>query len=172
MVEGARVEATRIRAEVEAERARVLAGAIEEGRREGLARAGAILAAATAEGDRRLAATESEAVSLALAIARKVIGRELSDPSRAAVVDLAAHALREARELHCVALLVSPIDASAVRAAEGRLGGLLARGVLSIREDASLSAGNVVLETESGRIDARVETQLAALARALEAVAP
>jgi flagellar biosynthesis/type III secretory pathway protein FliH len=172
MVEGARSEVARIRAEVEDERARVLAGAAEEGRRQGWARAGAILAAAAAERDRSLVATEREVVSLAVAVARKVIGRELEEPSRTAVVELAAHAIKEARERRHVILRVSPTDSAAARAAEGRLGALLARGALSVREDSSLSPGDVVVETESGRIDARVETQLAALARDLEEAFP
>jgi type III secretion protein L len=37
-----------------------------------------------------------------------------------------------------------------------------------VREDAALARGDAVVETEAGRVDARVETQLAALARALE----
>ncbi len=172
MVEAAGVEVTRIRAQAEAERARVLAEAAEEGRRQGWARAGAIIAAAEGERDRRLVETEREVVSLALAVARKVLGRELAEPSRTAVVELAAHGIREARHRRQVTLRVSPSDVAAARSAEGRLGALLERGALSVREDASLSPGDVVVETESGCIDARVETQLAALAREIEGVTP
>jgi flagellar biosynthesis/type III secretory pathway protein FliH len=39
---------------------------------------------------------------------------------------------------------------------------------LSVEEDGSLAPGDVVVETEAGRIDARIETQLDALRAALE----
>ncbi len=168
MVAEAGAQAERIRAQAEAGREHALALAAEEGHRRGLARAASILAAAAGERDRLLAATEREVVLLALAVSRKALGRELSDPSRAAVVDLAAHAILAARHRRQVTLRVSASDMAAARAHEGRLGALLAGGSLSLREDPSLEPGDVVVETESGSIDARVETQLAAIARELE----
>ncbi len=172
MVEAARAEADRIRADAEAGRAQALAAAAEEGHRQATARAASILAAAAAERDRLLAATEREVVLLALSVARKVLGRELQDSSRAAVVELAAHAIGAARRRRHVTLRVNAADAAAARAQEGRLGALLVGGSLLVREDPSLLAGDVVVETEGGCIDARVETQLAALARELEEGAP
>jgi flagellar biosynthesis/type III secretory pathway protein FliH len=38
---------------------------------------------------------------------------------------------------------------------------------LSIREDDDISPGGVIIETEAGSIDARLETQLDALERAM-----
>ena len=147
------------------------AEAAEAGRQEGLGRAAATLAGAAAERERRLAGLAGEVAALALEVARKVLGRELAvDPE--AVVALATAAVAEARERREVALRVSPGDAPALRQSEGRLAALLARAPgLSLREDPSLAPGEVVIETEAGTIDARVEAQLAALARALEDVA-
>lgn len=152
----------------EAERDRIRAEAAEQGRRDGLARAGAVLAAAAAARDRRLASAEREIAALALDVARKVLGRELArDPS--AVADLAAQAIAVARDRREVTLRVNPADAEAIRAAAGRLAAALTRAAgLDIREDPAVERGGAVVETEAGRIDARVETQLAALARALE----
>ncbi len=165
---GAEAEAARVRAGAEADREAVAARAAEEGRAEGLARAAATLAAAGAARDRLLAAAEREVASLALDVARKVLGRELAqDP--AAVTDLAARAIAAARDRRQVVLRVNPADADAIRAAEGRLASLLTRAPgLDLREDASIERGGAIVETEAGRVDARVETQLAALARALE----
>ena len=152
----------------QAERERIRADAAEQGRAEGLARAGATLVAAAAARDRRLAGAEREVVALALDVARKVLGRELAqDPG--AVADLAAQALAVARDRREVTLRVNPEDADAIRAAAGRLGALLARAPgLDVREDPAVERGGAVVETEAGRVDARVEAQLAALARAIE----
>ncbi len=163
----AEAEARRIVAEAEAERGRVVADATEAGRWEGQARAAAVLARAGLERDRILAEAEREVVAVALAVARKVLGRELRAGGEA-VVDLAATALAEARTRREVVLRVSPADATSIRASEGRLAALLAQAPLQVREDASLAPGDAVVDTEAGRIDARVETQLAALARAIE----
>lgn len=168
LVAEAEDQARRIREAAEADRGRVRAEAEEEGRREGLARAAAALAGAAAVRDRRLARAEREVAAIALDVARTVLGRELTqDP--AAVADLAARALAVARDRREVTLRVNPADAEAIRAAAGRLAAVLARAPgLALREDPGLARGDAVVETEAGRVDARVETQLAALARALE----
>ncbi|WP_242346724.1 FliH/SctL family protein [Anaeromyxobacter terrae] len=168
LLAAAEEEARRIRAEAESERERLRAEAAEEGRREGLARAAASLAAAAAARDRRLALAEREVSAAAVDVARTIIGRELSqDPG--AVADLAARALAAARDRREVTLRVNPADAEAIRTAAGRLAAVLARAPgLTVREDAALARGDAVVETEAGRVDARVETQLAALARALD----
>lgn len=165
--EGARL----IRLAAENDRDRSFAQAAEAGREEGLGRAAAVLVLAEAERERKLAALAGEVAALALDVARRVLGRELAqDPG--AVVDLAARALVHARERHEVALRVNPRDAPFVRRAESRLAALLVRAPgITVREDAAVAPGGVVVETEAGRIDARVEAQLASLERALAEVA-
>lgn len=171
LLDAAEEDARRLRADAQADRDRVLAEAAEEGRREGLARAAATLAGAAAERDRRLATLEREVASLALDVARVVLGRELST-SPDVVVELAARALAEARDRREVTLRVNPADAAAVRAAEGALAAIPGRALLALREDPAVPRGGAIVETEAGRVDASIETQLAALARALEEVAP
>jgi type III secretion protein L len=170
LVEAAEAEASRIIAEAESVRGRLRADAEEEGHRIGAARAAALLALAAAERDRMLASAERELVSLAIAIARKVLGDELA-ARPGAVVDLAARALHEARERREVTLRVHPADAPAVRNGGDALGAILRRAPLCVREDPGVAAGSVLVETEAGRVDARIETQLAHLARALEEAA-
>jgi type III secretion protein L len=167
MIAAGEAEALRIRSDAEAERERALADAREEGFREGLARAAATLASAAAERDRRLAGLGREVSALALDIARAVLGREVAERAGIAA-ELAARALAEARERREVTLLVNPADAPAVRAAGGALAAILVRAPLAVREDAAVPPGGAIVETEAGRIDARIETQLAHLARALE----
>jgi len=168
VVAAAEDEARRLRAQAEAEIARARANAAEEGRREGLSQAAAALARAAAARDRRLALAEREVAAVAIDVARTLIGREL-DQDPGTVADLAARALSAARDRREVTLRVNPADAEAIRAAAGRLAAMLARAPgLEVREDPGLARGDAVVETEAGRVDARVETQLAALARALD----
>ena len=167
MVAAAEEEARRIRAEAEASREAIRVEAAEAGRQEGLARAAAVLAAASAERARRLAALDREVVVIAVEVARKVLARELAAGGDA-VVGLAARALAEARERREVILRVNPADGAAVHDSKGRLGGLLLRARLLVREDAAVPRGAAVVDTEAGSIDAGIEAQLAQLERALE----
>ncbi|HSN90944.1 MAG TPA: type III secretion system stator protein SctL [Anaeromyxobacteraceae bacterium] len=168
LLERAEAEAATLRARAEAEGEEARAEAREAGRREGLAAAGAALAGAALERERILAAAEREVVALAIEVARKILGRELAtDP--AAALHLAAAALRNARGRRQATLRVHPSDAPAIREGEARLSPLVpvAPG-LAVEEDPGLSPGDVVVETEAGRIDARIETQLESLRLALE----
>jgi flagellar biosynthesis/type III secretory pathway protein FliH len=59
------------------------------------------------------------------------------------------------------------VPAAPIRAAEPRLRTLLsACATLSVVADPEVAPGGAVVETEAGVVDARIETRLAALARA------
>jgi flagellar biosynthesis/type III secretory pathway protein FliH len=166
----AEVEAAAIRARATADAARVRAEAAEAGRREGTARAAAIHAEAARARDLRLAGAEREVVALAVEVARRVVGRTLElDPG--AVVQVAAGALAAARARRQVTVRVHPSDAAAIRAGSARLAALLPRAPgLGVLEDPDLAPGDVIVATEAGELDARIETQLGALAAALDEV--
>jgi flagellar biosynthesis/type III secretory pathway protein FliH len=166
-LEAAQVEAAQLRAEARAERAQALSEARELGRQEGLALATETVARAQAVRARMRAAADDEPIALALAIARKVLGRELK-LDRSAVVEIAAQALAEVRDRREVVLRVNPGDAAELRSQRTRLQELLPRAPwLELREDEAVAPGGVVVETEAGVVDARLESQLAALERAL-----
>jgi flagellar biosynthesis/type III secretory pathway protein FliH len=162
-------EAARILAAAAGEREEVLRAAREAGHAEGVARAAAALASAAAARDALLAGAAAELGGLAVSIARRILARELA-LAPDAVAALAARAVAEVRSRRQVTVRISPGDEPAVRGAEPRLAALLDRGALAVRVDASLGPGDVVVETEAGRVDARVSTQLALFTRALEEV--
>jgi flagellar biosynthesis/type III secretory pathway protein FliH len=170
VVAAAEARAREILANAEAERARVLAQAREEGMREGEARAAAALVGAAGARDRLLRDAGREVAELALAVARKVLGRELAGAG--GVLPLAEAALAAARGRREVVLRVHPSDAAALRAGEGRLAAALGRAPVEVRDDAALAPGAVVVDTEAGRIDAGLEAQLEVLARALAEAGP
>jgi flagellar biosynthesis/type III secretory pathway protein FliH len=149
-----------------AERARVLAEAREEGRREGEARAAALLVRAAGERDRLLGEAPREIARLALTVARKVLGRAVAEPE--GLLAIAEAAVAAARGRSEVVVRVSPADGGALRAGQGRLVDALGRSPVEVREDPALARGVVVVVTDGGRIEAGIEAQLEVLALALE----
>lgn len=137
------------------------------GREEGLAQLSASLAALVEVRERRLAAVEDELAKTALEVAAAVLGEELTlTPARA--TSLVRRALALARTRREVVVRCSPADAPALRGEGERLGAVLTRCPgLELREDPALGRGDVIVETEAGRVDARLATQLGAIEAAL-----
>lgn len=102
------------------------------------------------------AEAEQDTVKLAIAIARRVLYRELAtDPEAILGLVMAAFQKLNARETH--KLRLSPKDAALAGQYRARLE--LPPGV-EIAADSSLSAGSVIFETTRGELDASVDTQL------------
>jgi flagellar assembly protein FliH len=107
------------------------------------------------------AEAEEDTVKLAIAIARRVLHRELAtDPEAILGLVIAAFQKLSARETH--RLRVSPADAAALQENRGRLE---LPPALEIVPDASLTSGSVIFETARGELDASVDTQLAEIQR-------
>jgi flagellar biosynthesis/type III secretory pathway protein FliH len=140
-------------------------GALAEGRRDGAEQAATLLVEAEARRARRLDELEAEIPSLVVAIARRVLGRELA--AAGAVVDVVAETLAPLRARREVTIRVAPADLPAVMAARPRLAALVERATLELLADARVEPGGCVVDTELGRVDARLETQLARIEAAL-----
>ncbi len=107
------------------------------------------------------AEAEHDTVQLAIAIARRVLHRELStDPEAILGLVMAASRKLAARETH--RLRVSPSDAAAIQEHRSRLD---LPPALEIVSDASLSPGSAIFETSRGELDASIGTQLAEIDR-------
>lgn len=99
---------------------------------------------------------EEDLVHLAVAVARRILHRELSvDPEALGGIVRAVLDRMDAREVH--RLRVHPADAPYV---EKRLSEWQTPPAMSIERDASLERGAIVLETARGSVDASIETQL------------
>lgn len=104
---------------------------------------------------------EADTVKLAIAIARRLLHRELAtDPDAILGLVLAAFQKLNARETH--RLRVSTTDAALLQEHRARLD--LPPG-LEILGDSSLEQGSVVFETSRGELDASVSTQLTEIDR-------
>jgi len=104
---------------------------------------------------------EEDTVSLAIAIARRLLHRELAtDPEAILGLVIAAFQKLNARETY--RLRLSPADAAIVK--ENRAS-FDFPSTLEIAADASLPAASAVFETSRGELDASVDTQLAEIER-------
>jgi type III secretion system HrpE/YscL family protein len=166
-VADARSEARRIldgaKAELEARRV----AAIEEGRAQGRAELAAQLVALAVERDRQLAALEPAAVEVALLAAKRILGDLLvTEPDR--IVAVVRPLLARVRRAHSIRLRVHPLDRPALQAQLAALcRDLDAPEGLVVDPDPGVSRGGCVLHSDLGSLDARIETQLEALANAL-----
>ncbi len=151
-------DATRQKAQEEAETLRQKARA--EGLEDGRAEAAALLLRAGQARHTLLAEAEDSLVELALATARRVVGDALLQQP-ALVRDRAQLVLAQARRARQLQLRVHPADSPHV-ADLGALPGV------TIEEDSTLSAGDCVVVSELGTLDARIDVRFEALRRALQ----
>ncbi|MFH0903003.1 MAG: type III secretion system stator protein SctL [Pseudomonadota bacterium] len=175
IIEKARQEASVLleRAGAVQEEARI--AGYEAGREEGLASVTELLVQARQTTQRWLDDVESGIEQLAIAVAERILDRELSIRPEA-VVDIVGAALAAARARGRIAVRVHPLDAAIVGAACPRLletnsslDGDAARSFagISVRGDPTIPRGGCCLETDLGTIDARLATQLERIERAL-----
>ncbi|HYP06098.1 MAG TPA: FliH/SctL family protein [Bryobacteraceae bacterium] len=105
--------------------------------------------------------TEGDLVTLTIAIARRVLRRELSvDPEAIHGVVKAALSKMQLKEINVIR--TNPEHTAAVRAYLERAG--LGSGI-EIVADGTLPVGGVLLETKRGNLDASVDTQLKEIER-------
>jgi flagellar assembly protein FliH len=161
-----------VRAEADQIRAQAWAAGEAEGRAAGLAaaRAEAQPALAALAGvvqtmdqlqEQMIGRIEQEATELALALAEQILAGALAvAPER--VIDVTRNALRHLAERRHVTLVVNPADLELVRDSveqlRAELGGIEHLGVQS---DRRIARGGAIARTESGEIDAGIDTQLA-----------
>jgi flagellar assembly protein FliH len=106
---------------------------------------------------------EAELIRLAVAIARRVVRRELTlDPD--AIAGLVKAALEQLAVHEVIRVRVHPEHEAAVRTC---LAGAGRAGAVEVTGDAALERGSAVFETVRGSLDASAETQLAEIERGL-----
>lgn len=173
----ARGELARARAEADGLRQEVARrgyeAGFEAGRDAGLASVTGLIAAAHVEADAVRARTRDLAVVLARRMAEKVVGRAV-ELSPEVMGDIAAQALAASRpRAGRLVLRVHPEDLAATEAARARWRERLPAEVeVQVVEDAAVGRSGCVVETPVGRLDARLDTQLDALERALAGARP
>jgi flagellar assembly protein FliH len=160
----------RWREEVESARSEAWRQGLEEGKRQAAAQMEAALARLARSIEeiagykpRLRQEAERDVVDLAIAIARRILRREIQIDAEA-LLGLVKAAFEKAGQREITRVRVHPAHGAAVRACLGRIG---APEAIEVVEDPSLEAGAVVVETARGLIDASVETQLEEIGRGL-----
>jgi flagellar biosynthesis/type III secretory pathway protein FliH len=152
--EAARSEFERMRADLEAETRSAV---------------GVFTGAASALQGERVAVLEESAqqvVDLALRLARAVVRARIeADPG--AVLPLVRELLQRAAAAGSLTIRLSPRDHAHLTANADSLPGIAGTEGLRLRADAAVPPGGCVLETEAGKLDARVETQWERIEEAL-----
>lgn len=173
----AKAEAQRIRAEAESAAAAVRESALASAQelrdaayREGLEAAllelNTCLLAAGEMRDSALVKVEQDVLRLAVKIAQKIIGREIehNDDTLAQII---ATALNQARRHETLTLRINPADLPLVHARRDLLDQITRAPYLDLIADPHVTRGGCIIESDSGTIDAQLETQLRIIERAL-----
>jgi flagellar biosynthesis/type III secretory pathway protein FliH len=164
----ARADADALRARADEERAEAVKQGREEGRAAGAAEIAALLVGARVQAEQLREAATPAAIAIARKMAEQIVGRAVALAPEM-MADIAGAALEACRPRgDWVRVRVHPDDAAAVIA---RKQALAARAptaaALDVVTDEAVGRFGCVIETAVGRVDARLETQLAALERAL-----
>jgi len=178
ILQNAREQAAKIIAQAESDAAAIAEASMEKATQEIYAKFAAEVAAKAEETRLELTRTieqvsvlaeeistrhEKDIVELALKIAKKVVGREVTIDREIAFtlvkVSLSKLHNRAAAEVH-----LNPEDFAFVESHRERLD---FRGSLELVEDKSISLGGCLIHTESGDIDARIESQFEEIAHGL-----
>lgn len=162
-----RAEAQRVLAEVEQVREASRATGFAEGREEGLAGATTYTVQLQEWKQRFYDQAEAEIIRLVLTIAEKVIGKMVTE-HKAAIQGIVRQAIESSLGDRIVVRL-NPEDFRVITAADFEFRELLDRTKrLLFKEDAAITKGGCVVETEVGTIDAQLETQMKAIRKALQ----
>lgn len=159
-------EARRVLEDAQHRAAEIEERAKKDGYRDGIAECTEQLASARAEHEKLRQQAEQDMVTLAFHIARRLIGHAI-EVEPMVVRDIVGEALVTARGRRQILLRIHPDDLEVVEKNRDDYARELDGVPVQFEADASLERGGCVIDTESGRIDARLETQLAVLREAL-----
>jgi type III secretion protein L len=173
----ARAEAARILEEAEAFAAEIRREALEEtadlreqayreGMEKSLAEFERNLLEALEIRERVWRETERDLLRLAVRLAEKIIGREIK-AEKQTVTDIVAAALQNARQQEKLTVRVNPSDLSLIEEEREKFLPSGRARFIDFVADPRVASGGCLIESEVGTIDARLETQLRVLERAL-----
>jgi type III secretion protein L len=159
LVEEARAKADAIVAEARVKAAGIAEQSAREAREQEIAKVAAELFAMRITEEQRAERGLDRTVEVAVLLAERIVGEALRvEPERIAAI--ATEALRETRGARKVSIEACPDDVATLAA-------LLGPDVATITPSDELRRGSLVVHTDLGRVDARLEPQLARLAAAL-----
>ena len=106
--------------------------------------------------------TEKEVVELALAVAERIVRQELKS-NRASIVNVVQEALQKVEHQQAVVLKMNPADMQFLDPSQLPFTDTAGQSTnirIRIEADETITRGGCFIETESGDVDARIETQI------------
>lgn len=167
-LEDAEAEAEQLVADATARAAQIRQDAYEEGLARGVSELVDELARARAAYDEMLDDARDDMLELAVGIARRIIGREL-DLSPETRVQMIAQSLDLVADRRQITVFVSPDELPTIEAHRELLEARVEAQRIKFEPDPDVTAGGCVIQTEAGRVDARLDVQLQTLLRGLKA---
>jgi type III secretion protein L len=119
---------------------------------------------------RNFANIEQEVLRLAVKIAEKIIGEEIKN-NEATRGEIVLNALRHARQQEMLTVRVSASDVPLLESIREKIDSFGRAKYIDFVADQAVKSGGCIIESASGTIDARLETQLRILEKALLAQA-
>lgn len=110
--------------------------------------------------------TEKDLLRLAVRLAEKIIGREI-EKNQETIIEIVANAVQNARQQEKLTIRVNPRDLPLIEKQIDRITSGSKIKFIDLAADPRVSDGGCLVESEVGTIDARLETQLRVLERAL-----
>lgn len=138
----------------------------EQGRAEALSELLAALNSARGEYARLIDEAEQDIVTLAMEVAQRIVHRQLQ-LSPETLRDILRGALELVRDKRQITVLVHPDDLELVSGWRHELSELVEARTIFFEADERVEHGGCFIETEAGRVDARLSTQLDTFKRAL-----
>ncbi|MFQ3640329.1 MAG: type III secretion system stator protein SctL [Chloracidobacterium sp.] len=166
LINEAQAEARQLVDAAHAEVERVRSEAYAAGYEAGLKELTTHLLDAQRRRDALLSSVEREVLRLALRIAEKIIGREI-ETQDTTLLDIVRAALRNIRQASAVTICVNPADVPKLERHREAIETLRRGQFVNIVPDTRVSVGGCILESESGIVDAQLDTQLRVLEQAL-----
>lgn len=141
--------------------------AAESGYREGFSQVVSDLAKVRAEREALLQEAELEALELAFALTRRILGHAIEETPEL-IQSVVREVSQSARGRRSLMIRVHPDDLPLVLDMKHELAESLEGAAVYFDDDGTLARGECAIDTEAGRIDGRLETQLQILRDALE----
>ena len=166
IVAAAEERATEIvsQAGLEAENMRLQA--YNEGRESALTEFTEIITAAYEKRETALGEVEQDVLKLSIKLAEKIIGREIKNDPKT-IADIVANALRNIRQQQRLTVRIHPLDLPKIEEFKSTFAQAGRMTFLDFEPDPKVNSGGCIIESEVGTVDARLETQLKILERAL-----
>ena len=162
--ESAAQDAAHVRAAAVEEAARLRESAKDEAHREAQAAASAAIVAMRTAEERAVCEEADRVIAVAQAVSERLVGHAIeSQPS--AILEIAREALREARGAREITINAHPDDCDVLKSHLADLG--VPSEIVQIQPSTLLSRGDLILHTELGTLNAKLQPRLERLIVAL-----